>query len=161
MKTESIGDLDLPPRATYWMSHALDLARRAEAAGEVPVGAVIVRDETILGEGWNQPVGKNDPTAHAEIVAIRNAARRVGNYRLPGTTLYITLEPCAMCAGAMVHARIAQAVFGARDPRSGAAGSVFNVLSAAALNHQVEVFGEVEAAACAKLLQEFFRARRT
>jgi len=143
-----------------WMEHALRLARRAEAEGEVPVGAVVVREGLLLGEGWNRPIGSHDPTAHAEIQALRAAAQQVGNYRLPGATLYVTLEPCPMCAGAMVHARIGRVVYGAPDPRSGAAGSVFNLLQSDALNHRAEVQGAVLAEASAELLRRFFRSRR-
>jgi len=143
-----------------WMRRALDLARHAAGAGEVPVGAVVVRDGVVLGEGWNGPIGCCDPTAHAEVQALRAAARRAGNYRLGGATLYVTLEPCAMCAGAIVHARIARVVYGAEDPRAGAAVSVFRVLSEPRLNHRVPAEGGVLAAECAALLQEFFRTRR-
>lgn len=142
------------------MRRALDLARRAAAAGEVPVGAVLVMDEEALGEGWNQSISACDPTAHAEIVALRAASARIGNYRLPGSTLYVTLEPCPMCAGALVHARVARVVFGAADPRAGAAGTVFDLLRSAALNHRAEVTDGVLAEECATLLREFFRARR-
>ncbi|TVR59639.1 MAG: tRNA adenosine(34) deaminase TadA [Candidatus Competibacteraceae bacterium] len=142
------------------MRQALALARRAAAAGEVPVGAVLVVGDEALGEGWNQPIGACDPTAHAEIVALRAAAARIGNYRLPGSTLYVTLEPCPMCAGAMVHARVARVVFGAADPRAGAAGTAFNLLQAAALNHRAEVTGGMLAEECGTLLREFFRTRR-
>jgi tRNA(adenine34) deaminase len=142
------------------MRRALDLARRAAAAGEVPVGAVLVVGDEALGEGWNQPIGACDPTAHAEIVALRAAAARIGNYRLPGSTLYVTLEPCPMCAGAMVHARVARVVFGAADPRAGAAGTAFALLQAAALNHRAEVTGGMLAEECGMLLREFFRTRR-
>jgi tRNA(adenine34) deaminase len=142
------------------MRRALDLARRAAAAGEVPVGAVLVVGDEALGEGWNQPIGACDPTAHAEIVALRAAAARIGNYRLPGSTLYVTLEPCPMCAGAMVHARVARVVFGAADPRAGAAGTAFDLLQAAALNHRAEVTGGMLAEECGMLLREFFRTRR-
>jgi len=123
-----------------WMALALDHARAAGRRGEVPVGAVIVRDGELLGEGGNEPIGANDPTAHAEVVALRDAARRAGNYRLPGAVLYVTLEPCPMCAGAIVHARIAEVVYAAPDPRQGAAGSVFNLLDCAELNHRARVF---------------------
>jgi tRNA(adenine34) deaminase len=147
-------------RDSYWMRQALELARRAAAAGEVPVGAVLVIGDEVLGEGWNQPISVCDPTAHAEIVALRAAAARLGNYRLVGSTLYVTLEPCPMCAGALVHARVARVVFGAADPRAGAAGTVFDLLQAAALNHRAEVTGGVLAEECGTLLREFFRARR-
>jgi tRNA(adenine34) deaminase len=147
-------------RDSYWMRQALALARRAAATGEVPVGAVLVVGDEALSEGWNQPIGACDPTAHAEIVALRAAAARLGNYRLPGGTLYVTLEPCPMCAGALVHARVARVVFGASDPRAGAAGTVFDLLQAAALNHRAEVTGGLLAEECGMLLREFFRARR-
>ncbi len=143
-----------------FMSRALELAREAQAAGEVPVGAVIVKDGVIIAEGSNRPIGGNDPTAHAEIVAMRAAANVVGSYRLLNTTLYVTLEPCAMCAGAMVHARVGRVVYGATDPRAGAAGSVFNIVQSAALNHRVEVEGGVRGEDCGKLLRDFFVARR-
>jgi tRNA(adenine34) deaminase len=143
-----------------WMRRALALARQAAALGEVPVGAVVVRDGEVVGEGWNQPIAARDPSAHAEIVALRAAAQRLGNYRLPGTTLYVTLEPCAMCAGAIVHARVATVVYAAPDPKSGAAGSVFQLLQARALNHRAELRAGVLAAESGALLQEFFRQRR-
>ncbi len=142
------------------MRRALELARRAEELGEVPVGAVVVADGEVIGEGWNQPISANDPTAHAEIVALRAAAQRVRNYRLTGAALYVTLEPCAMCAGAIVHARIARVVFGAPDPKAGAGGSVFNLLANERLNHRAEVAGGVLEAVCADLLQAFFQSRR-
>lgn len=144
----------------YWMERALGLAQQAAAAGEVPVGAVIVRDGVPLGEGWNQLISAQDPTAHAEILALRMAAARLGNYRLPGCTLYVSLEPCPMCAGALIHARLTRLVFGAADPRTGAAGSVLQLLQNSAFNHQVETRGGVLAEASATLLREFFRARR-
>ena len=147
-------------RDQRFMQLALALARRAALAGEVPVGALLTRDDAIVGEGWNHPVGSADPTAHAEIVAIRAASAQLRNYRLPGTTLYVTLEPCAMCAGAIVQARIARVVFGAHDPRTGAAGSVLNVLDHPILNHRAALTGGVEAEACAMLLTDFFKARR-
>lgn len=142
------------------MSQALAFAELAEEAGEVPVGAVVVEDGQIIASGCNRPIADSDPTAHAEIVALRQAAARKGNYRLPGTTLYVTLEPCAMCAGAIIHARVARVVFGARDPRAGAAGSVFDLLQNDQLNHQAKVTDGVLAAECAALLQQFFRDRR-
>lgn len=147
-------------RDRYWMAQALDLAQQASAAGEVPVGAVLVRGEALIGAGWNQPIGACDPTAHAEVLALRAAAARVGNYRLVDSTLYVTLEPCPMCAGALVQARVARVVFGAVDPRAGAAGTVFNVLQSARLNHRAEVTGGVLAEGCGTLLRDFFRARR-
>ena len=142
------------------MQQALVLAARAEAAGEVPVGAVLVLDNKVIGEGWNRPIGAHDPSAHAEVCALRAAAAQVGNYRLPGTTLYVTLEPCVMCAGAITHARVNRVVFGAPDPKGGAAGSVFEVLGTDRLNHIVEVSGGVMAEESATLLQTFFRSRR-
>jgi len=143
-----------------WMQHALALARRAEAAGEVPVGAVVVRDDRLLGEGWNCPIAEHDATAHAEIRALRAACAAVGNYRLPGATLYATLEPCAMCAGAIGHARIERVVYGADDFRAGAVHSIFSVLDEARLNHRVAHVGGVLAEESAALLRAFFRARR-
>lgn len=152
-------DID-PVRDAQFMREALDLARQAESRGEVPVGALIVDESGVIATGWNQPIGRRDPTAHAEIVALREAACRRGNYRLPGSTLYVTLEPCPMCAGAMVHARIDRLVFGASDPRAGAAGTVFDLLQTPELNHRVAVTGGVLADDCRALLQEFFRSRR-
>ena len=143
-----------------YMERAFALAEAAGRQGEVPVGALIVRDGEVLGEGWNRPISEADPTAHAEVVALRAAASRLGNYRLTGATLYVTLEPCAMCSGAIIHARLARAVFGAFDPRTGAAGSVLEVLNTTRLNHRVEITGGVLQAATAAQLQQFFRARR-
>jgi tRNA(adenine34) deaminase len=143
-----------------FMSRALDLARVAEAAGEVPVGAVIVKDGVIIGEGWNRPISANDPTAHAEIVAIRQAAQSINSYRLLDTTLYVTLEPCAMCAGAMVHSRIKRLVYAATDPRAGAAGSMFNIVQHASLNHRLQCMTGVMAEECGVVLRAFFAARR-
>lgn len=142
------------------MSRALELARRAADAGEVPVGAVLVRGDEVIGQGWNRSIGACDPTAHAEILALRAAAAVMGNYRLVDSTLYVTLEPCPMCAGAIVHARVARVVFGAADPRTGAAGTVFNLLQSDLLNHRAEVRGGMLAEECGALLREFFRARR-
>ena len=142
------------------MQLALTLAARARAAGEVPVGALLVADGNVVGRGWNRPIGLNDPTAHAEILALREASARLRNYRLPGTTLYVTLEPCAMCAGAIVHARVARVVFGAYDKRAGAAGSVLDVLVNPELNHRPALVGGVEAERCAELLKRFFASRR-
>jgi tRNA(adenine34) deaminase len=142
------------------MRRALELALRAEAEGEVPVGALVVRDDQLLGEGWNQPVALRDPTAHAEILAMRNAALKVGDYRLAGTTLYVTLEPCPMCAAAIAHARIGRLVFGAWDPRQGAAGSAFNLVTAPEMNHRVDAFGGVLSEECGVQLKRFFAARR-
>jgi tRNA(adenine34) deaminase len=142
------------------MQQALELARRAAAAGEVPVGAVLVRDGQIIGAGRNSPIAHHDPTAHAEILALRQAAERLGNYRVIDSTLYVTLEPCPMCAGALVHARVSRVVFGAPDPRAGAAGTVFNLLQSECLNHRAEVTGGVLAETCGQLLREFFQSRR-
>ena len=144
----------------HWLRHAYQLARDAAADGEVPVGAVVVCDGEMIGEGSNRPVSSADPTAHAEIVALRAACKRQNNYRLAGATLYVTLEPCAMCSGAMLHARIERLVFGAFDPNSGAAGSVINVLDVPRLNHRVAVRGGVLEQQCAGQLKEFFRLRR-
>ena len=143
------------------MRRALALARRAEAEGEVPVGAVLVRGGDVIGEGWNRPIASADPTAHAEILALREAALRVGNYRLPGSTLYVTLEPCVMCAGAIIHARVERLVFGAADPKGGAAGSRFDLLpSDQRFNHRTACDGGLLAEECAELLRGFFRRRR-
>lgn len=143
-----------------FMQHALVLAARAEAEGEVPVGALVVLNNEIVGEGWNRPIVSRDPTAHAEIVALRAAAGRIGNYRLNGATLYVTLEPCPMCAGAMVQARVARVVFGAADPLAGSAGSVFNLLGSPSLNHRAHVSGGVLAEECSQRLKLFFQSRR-
>jgi tRNA(adenine34) deaminase len=151
----------MPPLTDVdFMRHALRLAREAGARGEVPVGALVVNGETILGEGANSPIRDCDPTAHAEIVALRAAASRLGDYRLAGCTLYVTLEPCIMCASALVHARVRRVVFGAWDPKAGGAGSVADVFAIPQLNHRVDVFGGVLADECGSLLAGFFRARR-
>lgn len=144
----------------HWMRHALRLAQHAAALDEVPVGALVVQAGAVIGVGWNEPIRRHDPSAHAEIMALRAAATRLGNYRLPDSTLYVTLEPCPMCAGAIVQARIAQVVYGASDPRAGAAGSVFELLRSAQLNHRALVVGGILAEECASLLREFFRQRR-
>jgi len=149
-----------PEIDALYMRRALELAACAEAESEVPVGAVLVADGRLLAETWNRNISLDDPTAHAEILALREGGRALGNYRLPGATLYVTLEPCAMCAGAMVHARIGRLVYGASDPRTGAAGSVFDLVRAPELNHQLEVTGGILAAECSAQLQAFFRARR-
>ncbi len=143
-----------------WLQHALQLAKQAEAAGEVPVGAVLVLDNQILSEGWNQPITTCDPTAHAEIIALRQGAKQLSNYRLLNTTLYVTLEPCAMCASAIVHARVQRVVFGAYDPRAGAAGSVFNIFTEKKLNHLVDYTGGVLEKECSELLKKFFQQKR-
>ena len=150
-----------PPPDERWMRHALTLAERAAAEGEVPVGAVLIKDGELVGEGWNRPIAAHDPTAHAEIQALRAAAERAGNYRLPGSELYVTLEPCPMCAGAIVHARVARVVYGAADPKGGACGSVFDLLPAdGRFNHRVLCIGGVLEAPCATLLRGFFEAKR-
>lgn len=143
-----------------FMELALDLAREAGATGEVPVGALVVWQGEVVGRGFNQPIGRHDPTAHAEIMALRDAANRLGNYRLPGCTLYVTLEPCAMCSGAIMHARIDRVVFGACDPKTGAAGSVIDLFAESSLNHHTSVVGGVMADPCGSLLSSFFAARR-
>jgi tRNA(adenine34) deaminase len=142
------------------MQRALDLARRAEQDDEVPVGALVVLDNEIIGEGWNHPIGGADPTAHAEIAAMRAAASKLGNYRLTGSTLYVTLEPCPMCAGAIVLARVARVVFGAADPLAGAGGTVFDLLRSPRLNHRAEVQGGVLGEECSRLLKGFFQSKR-
>lgn len=143
-----------------YMERAYALAEAAARQGEVPVGALVVQDGAVLGEGWNRPIASADPTAHAEVLALRAAAAVLGNYRLTGATLYVTLEPCAMCSGAIIHARLGRVVFGAFDPRTGAAGSVFDVLNTTRLNHRVAITGGVLQDAAAAQLQHFFRARR-
>jgi tRNA(adenine34) deaminase len=142
------------------MRHALTLARRAWDEGEVPVGAVLVHNNQVIGEGWNRPIGRHDPTAHAEIMALRQGGLVLQNYRLLDTTLYVTLEPCVMCAGAMVHSRIGRLVFGARDAKTGAIGSLMDVLGHPGMNHQVQVSEGVLASECSAMLSDFFRARR-
>ena len=145
----------------HFMQRALELARHArDEHEEVPVGAVLVLAGEIVGEGWNRNIGTHDPTAHAEIAALRDACRRIGNYRLPGSTLYVTLEPCLMCAGAIVHARVAKVVYGAADPKTGAAGSVFDTLASPLHNHLVQVANGLCADESADLLKQFFKARR-
>ena len=143
-----------------WMAHALSLAKQAELQGEVPVGAVIVRDNVLLGEGWNQPIISHDPTAHAEIQALRAACNQANNYRLPGATLYITLEPCIMCAGAIVHARIERVVYATSEPKTGAAGSCLDIFSTPQLNHHVTCEQGILAEQSSELLRNFFRSRR-
>lgn len=143
-----------------WMRYALRLAAKAQAQGEVPVGAVLIREQQVLGEGWNQPITLHDASAHAEMLAIRAAGQLVSNYRLPNTTLYVTLEPCAMCVGAMIHARIQRLVFGAFDPKTGAVLSTFKLLTDMRHNHQIEVVAGLLETECADMLKAFFRARR-
>ena len=144
-----------------YMRDALALAKQAAAAGEVPVGAVIVKDNEIIGRGYNQPISRHDPSAHAEVMALRDAAQHLGNYRLTNCDLYVTLEPCCMCVGAIMHARIARVFFGAADPKTGACGSVVNLFAETRLNHHAEVSGGLLAEESAQLLSEFFARRRT
>ena len=168
MRSRVPADLDVLPSLAAtsnehderWMREALSLAQAAQARGEVPVGAVVVKANALVGRGGNAPVAGNDPTAHAEIAALRDAGRTLGNYRLPGCELYVTIEPCAMCAGAILHARIARVVFGARDPKTGACGSVVDLFAEARLNHHTTVVAGVRAEASAALLSGFFAARR-
>ena len=145
----------------HWMLQALALAERAVVAGEVPVGAVLVSDERCIAEGWNQSIGRHDPTAHAEVMALRAAGITQANYRLTGTTLYVTLEPCLMCVGAMVHARVQRLVFGAYDPKSGAVTTCVHGFDLPGLNHRVESTGGVMAEECGDVLKTFFRSRRS
>jgi tRNA(adenine34) deaminase len=147
-------------RDEAFMQCALEHARAARAAGEIPVGAVLVRDEKVIAAGANRPIASHDPTAHAEVEVLRAAGRSLGSYRLTDTTLYVTLEPCVMCASAIVHARVRRLVFGAWDPRAGGAGSITDVFALPGLNHRVDVFGGVLTDECAQLLQEFFAQRR-
>ena len=143
-----------------FMQQALSQAKLAAAAGEVPVGAVLVRDGQVISTGFNRPITNSDPSAHAEMMALRAAAQSESNYRLPGTTLYVTLEPCTMCAGAMLHARVERVVFGAPDPKTGAAGSVLNVFSEKQINHQTQVEGGIMSEECGQVLRDFFKGRR-
>jgi tRNA(adenine34) deaminase len=152
--------MKVPDNDESMMRLALEQADLAEQAGEVPVGAIVVLDGEVIARAYNQPIGRHDPTAHAEILALRAAGEKVGNYRLTGATLYVTLEPCPMCTGALVHARIGRLVYGASDPRTGAAGSVFNLACAEPLNHCMEVTSNVLAEACSSQLKAFFRGRR-
>ncbi len=153
-------DSKLLPDDNYWMNLALEEARAATRDGEVPVGAVVIKDGQIVGRGHNRNLQQNDPTAHAEVMAMREAASKLGNHRLPGCTLYATIEPCAMCAGAMVHARLSRLVFGAFDPKAGAAGSVLEVLNHPRLNHKLEITPGVLAEECSAILKRFFAERR-
>ena len=143
-----------------FMQEAIEQAKLAALAGEVPVGAILVRDGQVIGRGFNQPIGNHDPSAHAEMLALRTAAQGVANYRLPGATLYVTLEPCVMCSGAMLHARIDRVVFGAPDPKTGAAGSVLDIFASKQINHQTQVEGGILAEECGQILRDFFRERR-
>ena len=142
------------------MQSAIALANQAKAVGEVPVGAILIKDEQIIAQAYNQPISLCDPTAHAEILCLRSAAKVIDNYRLLNTTMYVTLEPCAMCAMALIHARVERVVFGARDPKTGAAGSVYSILGTDELNHQVDVTSGVLEEACSEILQKFFRQKR-
>ncbi len=144
----------------HWMTRALELAGNAQAEAEVPVGALLVQDEQIIGEGWNRPIISHDPTAHAEIQALRAAAKHLQNYRLPETTLYVTLEPCCMCSGAIIHARVKRVVYGATDPKGGASDSMFEILGTDKLNHVVTVSSGVMADECGQILKDFFSRRR-
>ncbi len=143
-----------------WMKKALELARKAEAAGEVPVGAVLVKDDELIAEGWNQPISSHDATSHAEIMAMREAGEKLNNYRLIDTTMYVTLEPCSMCVGAMIHARVSKVIYAASEPRTGALGGAFNLLEANQHNHIFEVESGVLAEESKNLLQAFFQSRR-
>lgn len=147
-------------RHDKWMQRAFDLAKKAEAQDEVPVGAIIVYQDKIIGEGWNQPISADDPTAHAEIMALRDAGKKIGNYRLPNATIYVTLEPCTMCAGAIIHARLAKLVYSVDDPKTGACGSVFNLLQTDELNHKVEIEKGVMEEECRSLIRSFFKEKR-
>ncbi len=144
-----------------FMQQALELAHEAAKNNEVPVGAIVVKDSVVIGHGSNTPIGLHDPTAHAEIIAMREAARHLGNYRLVGCTLYVTLEPCAMCSGAIQHARIARLIYGASDPKTGACGSVVNLMAETKLNHHTEVSGGILADECGEVLSDFFKQRRS
>jgi tRNA(adenine34) deaminase len=144
----------------HWMRQALQLAARAQAQNEVPVGSIIVLNDEVIGQGWNQPINLQDPTAHAEIMAMRAAAKHINNYRLLNATLYVTLEPCIMCCGAMIHARIQRVVFGALDPKTGCAISVMNIFDAPHHNHRIQYHGGILANDCGTILTQFFKARR-
>ena len=144
----------------HWMQQAIKLAQHAADNDEVPIGAILVLNDEIIAQGWNQPITSQDPTAHAEIIALREAAQKLNNYRLLNTTLYVTLEPCAMCVGAMLNARISRLVFGATDPQSGTITSVFQLLDKPSLNHNIKYQGGILAAECGQLLRDFFQKRR-
>lgn len=144
----------------HWMQYALTLANKAEQLGEIPVGAVLVKDNTVIGEGWNQSITLSDPSAHAEMIAVRAAGKLVNNYRLIDSTLYVTLEPCPMCAGLLVHSRIKRLVFGASDYKTGSAGSIMNLTNHPDLNHQIEVTGGILKDQCAENISRFFSDRR-
>ena len=155
-RQQAISDAD----DQHWMTLALQQAQLAAARGEVPVGALLVRDGELIGSGHNQPISSCDPTAHAEIIALRDAAQRVGNYRLPGATLYVTIEPCSMCVGALMHARIARLVYGAAEPRAGAVESALALAAAPHFNHRIACVGGVLAEQCGEVMRQFFRSRR-
>lgn len=152
--------LVLEQQDTFWMQQALILAQQAELMGEVPVGAVVVKDQQLVGYGFNQSITQNDPSAHAEVMALRMAGKALENYRLPNTTLYVTLEPCAMCAATMVHARVSRLVYGASDFKTGAAGSAINLIDFAAFNHQLQCEPGVLQSECSSLISHFFKQRR-
>jgi tRNA(adenine34) deaminase len=160
MITSELQNQDLNQHDIYWMRCALNLAEQAAHKGEVPVGAVLVLNNQLFAEGWNKPISQNDPTAHAEIIALRQGAQQLNNYRLLNTTLYVTLEPCAMCAGAMMQARIQRVVYGAKDPRAGAAGSVFSILQSTQLNHRIICDGGILEQECGDILRQFFKDKR-
>ena len=143
-----------------WMQHAFQLAKKSETHDEVPVGAIVVCKNKIIGEGWNQPISSHNPTAHAEIIALKDAGEKIGNYRLPESTMYVTLEPCVMCAGAIVHARIAKLVYAVKDDKTGACGSVFNITQADKLNHRVRIEIGILEKECRTLIQDFFKEKR-
>ena len=147
-------------RDEHWMQQALALAHKAAEVDEVPVGAVIVKDDQLIAEGWNHPIQLHDPSAHAEMIALRHAGIKLNNYRLLDTTLYVTLEPCVMCVGAMIHARVGRVVFGAYDAKTGAAGSMFDLLQSEKHNHKIEVTGGVLEIQCREVLQDFFKRKR-
>ncbi len=149
-----------PIEDEQWMRHAMQLAAQAEQQGEVPVGAVLVREGEVIGEGFNQPISSCDPTAHAEVVALRAAAKRMNNYRLPNTTLYVTVEPCSMCAGSLIHARVGRLVYGAQEPRAGVVESQMALLSQEFFNHRIDVKGGVLAEECGRLMGDFFARKR-
>lgn len=160
LKIECPKEFDQQQQDEFWMEYAQQCALKAEKIGEVPVGAVVVLGNTLIAEGWNQSIQNHDPTAHAEVIALKEAGKAVSNYRLIDATLYVTLEPCAMCAGAMVHARVKRVVFGAYDAKTGAAGSVFNIVDAPQLNHQLLITGGVRKLECAEQVSQFFQKRR-
>ncbi len=160
MRQSDLARAKIPCMHEYLMRQALVLAAQAEASGEVPVGAIVVRDGQVIGRGYNQPISRHDPTAHAEVMALRDAAQHAGNYRLTNCSLYVTLEPCCMCVGAIMHARIARVFFGASDAKTGACGSVVNLFAETRLNHHAEISGGLLAAESTQLLKDFFARRR-